>query len=51
MNYFKDFDECLNTTSCPAESICLNSYGSYNCYCNKTGYAYNGYDECTGTRK
>lgn len=32
-----DIDECLEETSCPNISVCINSNGSFSCKCN-TGY-------------
>ena len=37
-----DIDECINKTlACPSDNdICINTYGSYECECNK-GYSRN----------
>ena len=45
---YSDVDECTinNGSSCDSNSICVNTAGSYNCYC-KPGYYWNG-THCTG---
>ncbi len=48
-NCTDDFDECNKSTfSCPVNSECVNTIGSYNCECKKN-YAFNpGGSTCLG---
>ena len=45
--YYTDVNECLNISSCPVNSTCINSNGSFTCSCTNSGYTYNG-TECIG---
>eukprot|EP01116_Phalansterium_solitarium_P011092 TRINITY_DN26700_c0_g1_i1.p1 TRINITY_DN26700_c0_g1~~TRINITY_DN26700_c0_g1_i1.p1 ORF type:complete len:269 (+),score=39.22 TRINITY_DN26700_c0_g1_i1:97-903(+) len=41
-----DIDECrLNRHACNAESVCVNTVGSFKCQC-RAGYEYNQYEQC-----
>ena len=37
-----DVDECLEPDTCPSNSVCTNSIGSFNCSCIDNGFEYNG---------
>lgn len=51
---FSDIDECAekNNTCDPGTTICKNTIGSYECSCNKKGFAKipGKRDRCEGTR-
>ena len=45
---FVDIDECATSNGgCDANAVCVNTIGSYYCYC-VAGYAGNGH-QCDGT--
>lgn len=39
--FYLDIDECQNSSACPETTFCLNTPGSYNCFC-KDGYKRKG---------
>ena len=45
-----DVDECLEPDTCPSNSVCTNSIGSFNCSCIDNGFEYNGVS-CVGKLK
>jgi len=45
---FLDTDDCAtNNGGCDINAVCVNTVGSYFCYC-KLGYVGNGFDYCSG---
>jgi hypothetical protein len=42
-----DIDECANSTTCPANSQCVNTQGSFVCQCHN-GYFKNASAQCQG---
>ena len=45
-SYTIDINECI-TTTCPANSVCMNTQGSYKCQCY-FGYQMSGANFCQG---
>jgi len=43
-----DMDECAMNNNCVENTVCVNTIGSYFCYC-KLGYTGNGRHRCFGT--
>ena len=48
--YILDVDECLEPDTCPSNSVCTNSNGSFSCSCIDNGFEYNGLN-CVGKWK
>lgn len=46
LTYYTDINECVGSNNCSKNATCVNTLGSYACYCNAY-YSGDGYS-CTG---